>query len=161
MVVAWEEGTFPRAGSATVPLIPSRRTKMGKEVEGGRQVEGGGNWEISVISPTRLYIGCVAVPLIPSRRKEMEKEVEGGRQVEGGGNWEISVTSPTRLEVDPQLAQAARLTPRPESKDLLFNILHTTSADLAYLKGLSHEIDFKNFDKNLQNLAYLRDAAGF
>ncbi len=29
------------------------------------------------------------------------------------------------------------------------------------LKGLSHEIDFKNFDKNLQNLAYLRDAAGF
>jgi hypothetical protein len=29
------------------------------------------------------------------------------------------------------------------------------------LKGLSHEIDFKNFDKNVQNLAYLRDAAGF
>jgi hypothetical protein len=29
------------------------------------------------------------------------------------------------------------------------------------LKVLSHEIDFKNFDKNLQNLAYLRDAAGF
>ncbi len=29
------------------------------------------------------------------------------------------------------------------------------------LKGLSHEIDFKNFDKNLHNLAYLRDAAGF
>jgi hypothetical protein len=29
------------------------------------------------------------------------------------------------------------------------------------LKGLSHEIDFKNFDYNLQNLAYLRDAAGF
>ena len=23
------------------------------------------------------------------------------------------------------------------------------------LKGLSHEIDFKNFDKNLQNLTYL------
>jgi hypothetical protein len=31
----------------------------------------------------------------------------------------------------------------------------------ALLKGLSHEIDFKNFDKILQNLAYLRDAAGF
>jgi hypothetical protein len=88
----WEEGTFSSAGSATVPLIPSRRNKMGKEVEGGRQVE-------------------------------------------GGGNWEISVTSPTRLEVDPQLAQAARLTPRPESKDLLFNIFHTTSADLRILKG--------------------------
>ncbi len=29
------------------------------------------------------------------------------------------------------------------------------------LKGLSHEKDFKKFDKNLQNLAYLRDAAGF
>ncbi len=29
------------------------------------------------------------------------------------------------------------------------------------LKGLYHEIDFKNFDKNLQNLAYLRDTAGF
>jgi hypothetical protein len=29
------------------------------------------------------------------------------------------------------------------------------------LKGLSHEIDFKNFDKNLQNLVYLRDATGF
>ena len=32
---------------------------------------------------------------------------------------------------------------------------------ICQLKGLSHEIDFKNFDKNLQNLAYLRDAAGF
>jgi bifunctional DNase/RNase len=64
----------------------------------------------------------------------MGKEVEGGRQVEGGGNWEISVTSPTRLEVDPQLAQAARLTPRPESKDLLFNIFHTISANLRKLK---------------------------
>jgi hypothetical protein len=30
-----------------------------------------------------------------------------------------------------------------------------------HLKGLSHEIDFKNFDKNLQNLTKLRDAAGF
>jgi hypothetical protein len=29
------------------------------------------------------------------------------------------------------------------------------------LKGLSHEKEFKSFDKNLQNLAYLRDAAGF
>jgi hypothetical protein len=29
---------------------------MGKEVEGGRQLEGGGNWEISVISPTRLEV---------------------------------------------------------------------------------------------------------
>ncbi len=30
-----------------------------------------------------------------------------------------------------------------------------------FLKGLSHEIDLKNVDKNLQNLAELRDAAGF
>jgi hypothetical protein len=29
------------------------------------------------------------------------------------------------------------------------------------LKGLSHEIDFKNFDKNLQQLTYLWDAAAF
>ncbi len=29
------------------------------------------------------------------------------------------------------------------------------------LKGLSHEIDFKNFYKNSQNLALLRDADGF
>ncbi len=29
------------------------------------------------------------------------------------------------------------------------------------LKGLSHEIDLKNMDKNLQNLALLRDEAGF
>jgi hypothetical protein len=29
------------------------------------------------------------------------------------------------------------------------------------LKGLSHEIDFKKFDKNVQNLAQLSDAAGF
>jgi hypothetical protein len=28
------------------------------------------------------------------------------------------------------------------------------------LKGLSHEIDFKNFDQNLKNLALLRDATG-
>ncbi len=30
-----------------------------------------------------------------------------------------------------------------------------------YLKGLSHEIDFKSFDKNLQHLSKLRDAADF
>lgn len=36
-----------------------------------------------------------------------------------GSNWEISVTSPTRLEVDPQLSQAARLTPRPEADEAL------------------------------------------
>jgi hypothetical protein len=29
------------------------------------------------------------------------------------------------------------------------------------LKRLSHEIDFKNFDKNLHNLTLLRDAVGF
>jgi hypothetical protein len=29
------------------------------------------------------------------------------------------------------------------------------------LKGVSHEIDFKNFNKNIQNLASLRDTAGF
>jgi hypothetical protein len=32
---------------------------------------------------------------------------------------------------------------------------------VCFLKGLSHEIDFKNFDQNLQNLGLLRDAAGF
>ncbi len=32
---------------------------------------------------------------------------------------------------------------------------------MVILNGLSHEIDFKNFDKNLQNLDQLRDAAGF
>ncbi len=39
------------------------------------------------------------------------------------------------------------------------------SVDIFYsgvnLKGLSHEIDFKHFDKNLQNLALVSDAAGF
>jgi hypothetical protein len=30
-----------------------------------------------------------------------------------------------------------------------------------HLKGLSHEIDFKNFDENGQILALLRAAAGF
>ncbi len=34
-------------------------------------------------------------------------------------------------------------------------------ADQLHLKGLSHEIDFKNFEKNLQHLAKLRDVAGF
>jgi hypothetical protein len=29
------------------------------------------------------------------------------------------------------------------------------------MTGQSHEIDFKNFDKNLQNLALLRDASEF
>jgi len=33
-------------------------------------------------------------------------------------------------------------------------IVHTA------LKGLSHEIDFKNFDQTLKNLPKLRDAAG-
>jgi hypothetical protein len=31
------------------------------------------------------------------------------------------------------------------------NVLHNVCNH--WLKGLSHEIDFKNFDKNLQNLA--------
>jgi hypothetical protein len=75
----------------------------------------------------------------------MGNEVEGGRQVEGGGNWEISVTSPTRLEVDPQLAQAARLTPRPESKDLLLNVFHTISADLRILKVHTHYTSMRCF----------------
>jgi hypothetical protein len=44
----------------------------------------------------------------------------------------------------------------PKKNTLLFNF-----RGIVYLKGLSHEIDFKNFDNNLQNLAYLRDAAGF
>ncbi len=30
---------------------------------------------------------------------------------------------------------------------------HREMVKLDHLKGLSHEIDFKNFDKNLQNLA--------
>jgi hypothetical protein len=38
---------------------------------------------------------------------------------------------------------------------------HVIKNNVLSLKGLSHEIDFKNFDKNLQNLAKLRDAAGF
>ncbi len=38
---------------------------------------------------------------------------------------------------------------------------HTPMRENLSLKGMSHEIDFKNFDKKLQNLAYLRDAAGF
>ncbi len=29
-----------------------------------------------------------------------------------------------------------------------------------YLKGLSHEIDVKNSDQNLKNLALVRDATG-
>jgi hypothetical protein len=40
-------------------------------------------------------------------------------------------------------------------------LLTGVSSDTFNLKGLSHEIDLKSFDKNLQNLAYLRDAAGF
>jgi hypothetical protein len=35
------------------------------------------------------------------------------------------------------------------------------SYSFLYLKGLSHEIEFKNTDKKLQNLPQLRDAAGF
>jgi hypothetical protein len=31
----------------------------------------------------------------------------------------------------------------------------------SFLKGLSHEIDFKNVDENGQNLALTRAAAGF
>jgi len=111
----WEEGTFSRAGSATVPLMPLIQDEDGKG-GGGREASGGRRKLGDLYNLSNQARSCAAVPLIPSRRTKMGKEVEGGRQVEGGGNWEISVTSPTRLEVDPQLAQAARLTPRPESK---------------------------------------------
>jgi hypothetical protein len=40
-------------------------------------------------------------------------------------------------------------------------IRQSTYLILFGLKGLSHEIDFESFDKNLQHLAKLRDAAGF
>ncbi len=39
--------------------------------------------------------------------------------------------------------------------------VRSSARHMVSLKGLSHEIDFKNFDKNLQNLTLLRDAAGF
>ncbi len=45
--------------------------------------------------------------------------------------------------------------------DYLDQAAGTVFSFLDSLKGLSHEIDFKNVDKNLQNLAYPRDAAGF
>ncbi len=38
---------------------------------------------------------------------------------------------------------------------------HPSIFAILYLKGLSHEIDFKKFDENVQNLAQVRDAAGF
>jgi hypothetical protein len=41
------------------------------------------------------------------------------------------------------------------------NVTHKNPRASVLLKGLSQEIDFKNFDKNLQNLAYLWDAACF
>jgi hypothetical protein len=41
-------------------------------------------------------------------------------------------------------------------------VMHLYSALTKYsLKGLSHEIDFKNVDENGQILALLRAAAGF
>ncbi len=39
---------------------------------------------------------------------------------------------------------------------VIFSATKTSTVNLVlieYLKGLSHEIDFKNFDKDLQNLA--------
>jgi hypothetical protein len=63
---------------------------------------------------------------------EMGKAVEDGRPVEAGSNWEISVTSPTRLEVDPQLSQAARLTPRPDSE-------YTVELSIAYQIPRQHD----------------------
>lgn len=33
------------------------------------------------------------------------------------GNWEIAVTSPTRLEVDPQLAESSKLSPRTNEEE--------------------------------------------
>jgi hypothetical protein len=59
-------------------------------------------------------------------------------------------------EQDVQSFTVARWT------DLLPYIVNSRNGQGNFcLKGLSHEIDFKNFDENLQNLAYLRDAAGF
>jgi hypothetical protein len=42
-----------------------------------------------------------------------------------------------------------------------FFINSTTGFNAHYLKGLSHEIDFKNVDENGQILALSRAAAGF
>ena len=41
----------------------------------------------------------------------------------------------------------------PTLKKFIFFISALKSPTYRDLKGLSHEIDFKNFDKNLQNLA--------
>jgi hypothetical protein len=40
-------------------------------------------------------------------------------------------------------------------------ILYATQGHNQHLKGLSHEIDFKNVDENGQILALIRAAAGF
>ncbi len=47
------------------------------------------------------------------------------------------------------------------SKKSEFSFTRDKSATAVFLKGLSHEIDFKNFDKKLNNLAKLSVAAGF
>ncbi len=40
------------------------------------------------------------------------------------------------------------------------SLLKLYYVSITRLKGLSHEIDFKNFDQTLKNLTQVRDAAG-
>ncbi len=47
------------------------------------------------------------------------------------------------------------------SPPLFYCSCHPTTSVANHLKGLSHEIDFKNVDENGQILALLRAAAGF
>jgi hypothetical protein len=67
---------------------------MGKEVEGGRQVEGGGNWEISVTSPTRLEVVLLFIwfPLAGLRWERRWRE--GGRWREEGTGRSLSPLPP-------------------------------------------------------------------
>ncbi len=48
-----------------------------------------------------------------------------------------------------------------QRQQLVHNITRFCEANLTGLKGLSHEIDFKNVDENGQMLALTRAAAGF
>jgi hypothetical protein len=49
--------------------------------------------------------------------------------------------------------QKVRIRIRDEKPGSYFLELRNHSLGFKYLKGLSHEIDFKNFDKKLHNLA--------
>jgi hypothetical protein len=94
--------------------------------------------------------------------KQANRKSTFGRTV----SRETGADRPTSIQVDKQIhkqadKQAAGMQSVRHAGSLIITKQASKKIESLHLKGLSHEIDFNNVDKNLQMLALISAAAGF